>query len=426
MNIDRRRRALLAALAGAGLWPLGARARPALKGHVAIVGGGFGGAVCAQTLRRFAPQLKITLIEPRAQFYTGPMSNLAVAGGWALDRVRRTPPHVEGIRLVGQRARALETDPLVLHLADGVRLRADRIVVSPGVQMRYAEIDGLTADNSARVPHAWLGDAQVEILRARVAALEDGATVVIAPPAGAYRCPPGPYERAALIAWQLRQRNIRRARILIVDGKDDFTKRAAMQAEWARLYPGVIEWVPRAQGGEVLAVDVQQQQVTLASGEKIRADLISLIPPQQAAGFAQDTGLADGSGWCPVQLSSFESTRAPGVYVIGDASLAEPMPKSAFSAAAQARLTALVVIASLRGEAPPQGLLMNTCFSLMAPDRAVSVSASYRALGGRLNSVSSGVSASDASDAIRAREAALAYAWYAQASTEAFGMPSDA
>lgn len=422
MSVLTRRQLLI----GAAALPLALRswASPITRGHVAIVGGGFGGAVCARTLRRLAPQLDITLVEPRTTFYTGPLSNLAVSGAWASERVQRTPQPMaqqQGIRWLRTQAVALDPNRRELQLGDGSRLRADRIVVSPGVRMRYEDIDGLSAGTSDDVPHAWLGDAQVNMLHARIDALHDGATIVIAAPPMPYRCPPGPYERAALIAWRLQQRGIRNTCILVLDAKDDFTKRAVIQAAWAELYPGVVEWVSRTAGGEVTGVDVARKRLRLANSESVQADLISLVPPQEAAAFAHDAALTDASGWCPVYPSSFESTRHPGIHVIGDACIADPMPKSAFSAGAQARQCALAIIASLRGEPAPGALLANTCFSLLAPDYAVSVSASYRVIDGRLNMLSSGTSPTHAPRSLREREARYAYAWYDAATAEAFG-----
>lgn len=420
----RARRAVLAA-GLAALLPLPARAATSQTpiGRVLIVGGGFGGSACARTLRRLDPRIDVRLIEPRARFYTGPYSNAAIAGLCAEGDVVQGPAQVagEGVRWIGQRA--VEIDPVLrkLRTADGAVHEADRIVLSPGVAMRWDRIEGLDARNSDRMPHGWLGDHQVTDLRARFDALPDGAQIAIAAPANPYRCPPGPYERASLMAWRLQQRGHHRTRIRILDAKDDFTKRALFQLGWDTLYPAVIEWVPRAAGGELKAVDAARSELRLHGGERLRADLACVIPPQRAAEIAQAADLADESLWCPVDPASFESLRHPGVYVIGDACIAQPMPKSAFSANSQAKLVALHIAAAFAGRALPEPRLVNTCYSLLAPDYGISVGGLYGVVSGRLSTLNDGMSPLVASRELRAREATYAQHWYEHITHDTFG-----
>lgn len=417
-----KRRNLLAALSLAAFGHPLAWALSRASERVIIVGAGFGGANCARVLRAFAPQLDITLIDARPDFYTGPFTNLAVAGHWPLRRIRFSSAAIaqaHGVRW--RQGEVLDIDPVRrrLTMADGQQLQAERIVLAPGVRMRYADVEGLTRSNSLQVPHAWLGDGQVLALRQRLAALKDGATVAVVAPAGRYRCPPGPYERAGLMAWSLQQRGSR-SKVVLLDAKDDFTKRGPIQAAWSSLYPGMVEWVPRQAGGAVARVDVAKQQLHLTAGESLDADLISLIPPQEAATIAHRADVVDASGWCPVDPVGFESSRHPGLHVIGDAADLRPMPKSAYAAGAQGKLCALAIMADLQGLPRPQGLLTNTCYSLLAPDYGVSISASYRVVDGRLNSLSSGQSASFSPRSARAVEANNAYAWYANVTKDSF------
>lgn len=389
---------------------------------VLVIGGGFGGATFARTLRRLAPGVAIILAEPREHFYTGPFTNEAIASLCLPADILRGPGALEheGIALV--RATIAELDPVRrrARTGDGRWIEADRIVVSPGVEMRWDRIEGLDAASSDAMPHAWLGDAQVVRLRERVEALRDGSTIAIAAPANPYRCPPGPYERASLLAWHFAARK-RRSKILLLDAKDDFTKRALFQLGWDTLYPGTIEWVPRASGGEIVAVDARRGRLRIASGDWVHADLASVVPPQRAAAIAQASDLADETGWCPVRAETFESTRHAGVHVLGDAAAAAPMPKSAFSANMQAKQAALAVAAALEGRPVPPARLVNTCYSLLAPDYGISVGALYAAVDGRLNVLSDGMSELSASREVRAREAAYARDWYARITRDAFG-----
>lgn len=421
--IDLARRRLLtgAAAAPALLLPRIGSARA--NARVVVVGGGFGGATCARALRALLPQARITLIEPRAHFHTGPNTNAALAGLCAQGDIVRGPGALvgENIHWIAQAAVALDPVRREVTTADGARHAADRVVLSPGVAMRWDVIEGLDAARSTHMPHAWLGDTQVPQLHARIAVLRDGATVAISAPANPYRCPPGPYERASLIAWHLQRTRRTRCKILVLDAKDDFSKRALFQLGWDTRYADMIEWVSRSAGGEVRGVDPARGTLHLHGGSRVRADLASVIPPQRAADLAQQADLCDETGWCPVHPHSFESLRHAGVHVVGDASAAHPMPKSAFSAHSQAQLAAASIAAALLGTPAPQPVLVNTCYSLLAPDHAISVGGLYGVVSGRLSALNEGTSPLAASAEWRAREAAYARDWYRNITHAAFG-----
>lgn len=300
-----------------------------------------------------------------------------------------------------------------VRLADGRWLDYDRLILAPGIELRLDAIEGYDAAASEAMPHAWQGGAQTLLLRRRLQALEDGALVLIGVPANPYRCPPGPYERASLIAHHL-QRFKPRSKLLILDAKDSFSKQALFQQTWERDYPGLIEWVGRSGDGAVVRADARRGELECEFGSRHRAPLINLIPPQRAAAIARRAGLCDASGWVPVQASTFRSQADPLIQVIGDASQAAPMPKSAFSAHAQARLAVATLLAELRGQALPEPALSNTCYSLLAPQRAVSIMARYSVEREQLAEVpgSLALSALDGDAGLRRREAEEAEAWY--------------
>lgn len=420
--MNRRRRQLLGAgLAAALALPLRVRGTPSAR--VIVIGGGFGGAACARSLRQLAPQVEVTLFEPRALFYTGPATNAALSAVCSPGDIVRGPAQFTdaGLRWIAQHAVAIDPVTRRVRLASGTTLDADRIVISPGVAMRWDRIEGLNADARHRMPHAWLGDADVERLRKRIAVLPDGATVAISAPANPYRCPPGPYERASLLAWHFAQTARPRCKVLLLDAKDDFTKRALFQLGWDTLYPDTIEWVPRERGGELVAVEARRTTLRLHGGERIRADLACVIPPQRAADIAREADLVDESLWCPVYPTNFESTRHAGIHIIGDAAAAQPMPKSAFSANSQAKLVALSLAAEFSGSPAPAVKLINTCYSLLAPDYGISVGGLYGVVSGRLSTLNDGMSPLGATRAVRAQEARYAHAWYEHITRDTFG-----
>lgn len=417
------RRALLQSGLALATLPLGVRAAP--KARVIVIGAGFGGATCAKYLRRLSPGTEVILIERRPQFFTGPFTNLVVTGYAApKDIMRRaqTIAAAHGVRLIADEVRECDPVKLSVRTAHGRQLSADRIVISPGIAMRWDLIEGLNAKTSAAMPHAWLGDGQVLDLRKRVAALQDGATVLIAAPPNPFRCPPGPYERVSLIAAAMHRRGHRRSKIVIADAKDDFSLRGLYQLEWDKLYPGVIEWIPRAQNGEVVRVDAKTGEVWLRDAAKpLRVDLASVIPAQRAADLARDADLCDESGWAPVDPASFESQRHRKVHVIGDSSIAAPMPKSAFAANSQAKLCAATIAGQLDGAPAPDARLINTCYSLVAEHRGISVSELFGAVDGRMSMLTQGMSPLAGDDALRELEGAETRAWYHGITTDSFG-----
>jgi sulfide dehydrogenase [flavocytochrome c] flavoprotein subunit len=249
-----------AAVAGASL------AAPALAqgaaGRVVVVGGGFGGAAIARTLRRVAPGVAVTLVEPEERFVTCPFSNAVLAGlqdigsiTFPLDALR-----AHGIDLVRDRVVGIDGTRRTVRLAGGRDLAFDRLVLSPGIDIKWGAIGGYDEAAAEIMPHAWKAGPQTLLLRRQLEAMDDGGTVVICAPANPYRCPPGPYERASLIAWYLKTHKPR-SKLLVVDAKDTFSKQGLFLEAWKRLYPGLVEWVPFAQAGALQSVDLARRAI---------------------------------------------------------------------------------------------------------------------------------------------------------------------
>lgn len=417
------RRAVLAGLAGTGA----ALALPALAGartgaHVAVIGGGFGGATAARYLRRGAPDLRVTLIEPAERFYTCPFSNLYLGGlrdwdsiGHGYDGLRAA-----GVEVIHARAEAVDTAARRLRLAGGAELAWDRLVISPGIDLRWNALEGYDAAAAEIAPHAWKAGPQTQLLRRQMEAMEDGGTFVMVIPGGAYRCPPGPYERAGMVAHYLKAHKPR-SKILLLDAKDKFSKQPLFMQGWQALYGDMIEWVGLDDDGQVVRVDAARREAETAFGTIHRADVLNVIPPQMAGGIAADAGLTDASGWVPVDPATFAARQAEGVHVVGDATLASPMPKSGFCANAQGKVAAAAILADLAGQAPPEASFANTCYSMIAPDYAISVAGVYRVEGGAVAEVAGGTSPLEADAGFRAAEARYAAGWYAAISADIWG-----
>lgn len=402
---------------------LARRARAKTRAHVVVVGGGFGGAACAKYLRRADPTIDVTLVTPDHEFRTCPFSNAVLVGLRDLASLTYNYHQLRerhGVRVIHGVATTLDPTLRRLTLKNGKTLAYDRLVLSPGIELQWGALAGYDAAASTVFPHAWEAGPQTLLLRRQLEAMPDGGLVVITAPEAPYRCPPGPYERASLIAHYL-QTHKPKSKILLLDAKDTFTKDKLFRAAWQQLYPGRLEWVSGSQGGRAVRVDPRVGTVH-TDFEEYKPAVANIIPPQRAAAIARSVGLDDGKGWCPVKASTFESTVHAGVHIIGDAAIANPMPKSAFSANNQAKVCAVAIAALLRGEAPPDPILMNTCYSLVAPNYGISIAAVYHVKDEAIHIVpgSDGISPLDAPDEIRALEAEYTRSWYANITADTF------
>ena len=404
---------------------LGARRARAAGAHVVVVGGGFGGATAARYLRTLDDSLQVTLVEANARFHTCPFSNMVLGGLRSLDSISHGYERLRdryGVKVVQDTATGVDAAARTVKLAGGATLSYDRLVVSPGIDLRFDAVEGYDEAASEKLPHAWKAGPQTALLRSQLEAMRDGGTVFICPPGDPFRCPPGPYERAAMIAHYLKTAKPR-SKVIILDAKEKFSKQALFMDGWNSEYPGMIEWRGATSGGKVSRVDAAGMTVTTEFGAE-RGDVINFIPPQRAGAIAQAAGLTGDNGWCPVNQTTFESTLQPGVHVIGDASIAGAMPKSGFSANSQAKVTAAAIVDLLAGRDPLAPSYANTCYSLVTPDYGISVAAVYRVGGeGKIVSVegAGGVSPKTASADFRKKEAENAVGWYESITRDAFG-----
>jgi len=397
------------------------------KYHVVVIGGGAGGATAARYLRKYDPdRVRVTLVEPKKQYHTCFGGNWYL-GGFAdmadLSHGYKALDRGNGLRVVHDTAEEVDPENRKVRLSGGSMLAYDRLVMAPGIDFRWEEVDGMGPADAEQVPHAWKGGEQYRILRRQLEAMDDGGTVAICPPANPFRCPPGPYERVSLIAHYLKQ-NKPRSKVLVLDAKDSFSKQGLFQEGWRQLYGDRIEWVPGSEGGLVSRVEPQAGKVFTQEGfQEHTPDVLNFIPPQRAAAIARRADLADRTGWCPVNQKTFESERHPGIHVIGDAAIAGAMPKSGHSANNQGKMVAAAIVSLVHGTAVPEPSMANTCYSLIGPEYGISVAAVYRHRGGKLVSVegAGGVSPAEADAFFRMREARFTRGWYQAITQDIFG-----
>lgn len=391
-------------------------------GKVVVVGGGFGGATAAKYIKRRNPAIDVVLIEPAKTYYTCPFTNLYFGGlrtfeqqGHQFDELRAL-----GVTVIHDFANGVDAAAKTVSLAGGESLSYDRLLLSPGIDFRWGALEGYDEAASQLAPHAWKAGDQSILLKKQLDAMPDGGTFLMVAPANPFRCPPGPYERASMVAHYLKH-NKPKSKLLILDAKDAFSKQGLFQAGWKRFYGDLIEWVPLSKDGKVVRVDAANLSVETEFGEVHKADVLNVIPPQKAGAIAHAAGVTNESGWVPVKHQTFESERVPDIYVVGDATVAAPMPKSGFSANAQAKVAAAAIVNSLAGKPPAQAFFANTCYSLVAPDYGISVGHSYKLADGKIVEASGGVSPADANDEFRKLEAEYGESWYKAIALDAWG-----
>lgn len=392
------------------------------KARVVVVGGGVGGATVARYLAANTESIAVTLVEPKRRYITCFFSNLYLAGLRSLESLSHgyeTLAQQYGITVIHEAAAAIDPVAKTVGLESGAKLPYDRLVLAPGIAFKFGGIDGYDEAASEIMPHAWNAGPQSELLRRQLESMEDGGVFVLAVPPDPFRCPPAPYERASLIAYYFKQYKPK-SKILILDAKDSFKAQDLFEDAWARHYPGMIEWLPAQFTGGVTGVDVKARSVKTAGGT-FKAAVANVVPAQTAGDLARQAGLADKSGWCPVDPLTFESTLQPGIHLVGDAIIGGDMPKSAFSANSQAKACAFAIAASLSGSPlfPPH--LFNSCYTFLSPDDAYSNAINFKPEGGKLKAVNTFLSRIDESPEIRRRAAHQAVGWYAAFTHDLFG-----
>ncbi|BBF92002.1 NAD(P)/FAD-dependent oxidoreductase [Blastochloris tepida] len=416
-----RRRFTAGALAATGLLAAPAVARGAGKPRLVVIGGGPAGATVAKYVAKDSQgAIDVTLVEPLAAFVTCFHSNLYLGG--FKDWKQITHPYKlasYGVKHVRQKAVGIDRDKRVVKLADGKSLPYDRLVVAPGIDLKFDSVPGWSEAAAEIMPHAWKPGKQTQLLKKQLDALEDGATIVMIAPPNPYRCPPGPYERASCMAHVLKAKGHTKSRIVIIDPKDRFSKMAAFQDGWQKHYPGMIEWMDPNMHGGIKAVDPNTMTVT-TDLESIKANLVNVIPAQMAGGIARDAGLANETGYCPIDATNMKSMVDPNIYVLGDASIAGAMPKSAFAANSQAKVVAMMVRGELAGARTFPARYANTCWSVIETDDTIKVGGRYEAKDGKITEIEGFVSKPGEDAATRRQTSEENIGWYSGITADIF------
>lgn len=402
--------------------PLGLNlSHAATGGRVIVIGGGFGGTICAKYIRKFSPTTSVTLIEPKTTFFTCPGSNSMIAGLHPMKYISHSYDALSAkysISVLHDLVTSIDSVAKSITLKSGGLHSYDYLVLSPGIDFRTGNIEGYSPTDQL-FPHAWEAGDQTRLLRDQVRSMEDGETVIIAPPTRPFRAPPAPYERASLIAHYL-QENKPRSKVIILDGNDDFSKQALFTQGWEKLYPGMIDWIGIKDHGGITALNAQNREVMTASGNRFTGKVVNIIPPQKAGLIAEQAGLADDSGWCPVKADSFESTVQGNIYVIGDSCQAGDMPKTGHAANTHGKICAAAIVASISGRSMMNVSYNMSIYSLIGPKYGISKSVNYRLKDNRITKTGEGSSVLKAKKKTRRKEAQYAAGWYKSITSDMF------
>jgi NADPH-dependent 2,4-dienoyl-CoA reductase/sulfur reductase-like enzyme len=389
--------------------------------RVVVIGGGAGGATAARYIAKDAKgAIDVTLIEGSKRYYTCFFSNLYLGGVRNYGSIGHNYYGLSvnhGVNVVHQWALSVNNAAKIVNLSSGASISYDRLIVSPGIDLKYETIGGYSAATQTRMPHAWKSGTQVQLLRNQVMNMKKGGTFVMVPPPNPYRCPPGPYERVSMVAKLLKESNPS-AKIIILDPKPKFSKQGLFMAGWEKHYPGMIEWLDPDTHGGIMNVNSNTMEIE-TDLETFKADVACVVPANKAGSIAATAGLTDGD-WCPIVPASMQSKADENIYVLGDASVASAMPKSGFSANSQAKVAANHVRGALTDSKVFTPRFSNTCWSLVASNDGIKVGANYKAGDEKIEVVDKFVSNNEEDSLTRKATYEESLGWYAGITTDMF------
>jgi len=361
---------------GAALWGVGGMRSFAAEARrrVIVIGGGWGGATAAKYIRLTDPSIEVMLLEPSKEFISCPFSNLVLAGVESLKNLTLNYNGLRkhGVKIRHEAAAAIEPEKKRVRVGKD-SIEYDRLIVSPGIDFQWELVEGLVAAKDT-VLHAWKAGPQTVQLAKQLQSLADGGVVVMTVPPVAYRCPPGPYERASMIAWYLQTKKPK-SKLIVLDANKDIVSKPGLFKAVFKDYPN-LDYRPSQ---KVEKIDVGAKEVTTDTGDKVKYDVVNVIPPQRAGAIAVDADLVGGDKrWCEVDHVTYESVKHKGIHVVGDATIGLPVPKSGNIANAMGKICATAVVSLLNGKEPPVIAPGNTCYSWVNDKEAIAVVNAYR------------------------------------------------
>lgn len=402
--------------------PFGIRAQS--KPRVVVIGGGAAGATTARYLAKDGGgKIDVTLISALDKYTTCFFSNLYLGDFRSFGSITHSYDKLKsdyGVNMVYGYAMGVDPGKKTVSMEDGSSVAYDRLVVAPGIDLKYDSVPGYSKEAAELAPHAWQAGAQTILLKTKLDQLKNGENIVMVPPPNPYRCPPGPYERVSMMAHILKTRGMTDSKIIVLDPKPKFSKQALFQEGWSKHYEGMVEWYGPDVHGGIVSVDANTGTVE-TDLDTFQGGLLNVIPGQKAGAIASEAGLANDTGFCPIVADSMRSTMDENIYVLGDASIAGAMPKSGFSANSQAKVAAMSIRGDLLGSKVFPAKFSNTCWSLIGTDDGVKVGAQYAVEEGKIAATSKFISATGEDGALRKTTYEESLGWYDGITSDIFG-----
>lgn len=405
----------------AGTLPFNVRAQA--KPKVVVIGGGAAGATAARYLAKDSDGgIDVTLISASKDYTTCFFSNLYLGDFRTFESITHSYDKLAdaGVNVVIGYAQEIDGGKKAVKLSDGSSIDYDRLVVAPGIDLKFDSVPGYSEEAAEIAPHAWQAGAQTQLLKSKLDGLKNGDNIVMVPPPNPYRCPPGPYERVSMMAHTLKSRGFTDSRIIVIDPKPKFSKQGLFQEGWDKHYPDMVEWYGPDVHGGIVSVDANAGTVE-TDLDTFEGALLNVIPAQKAGDVAANGGLTNDSGFCPIVADSMRSTMDENIFVLGDASIAGAMPKSGFSANSQAKVAAMHVRGDLLGSKVFPSKFSNTCWSLIATDDGVKVGAQYAVTEEKIASTSTFVSQTGEDGVLRKTTYEESLGWYDGITKDIFG-----
>ena len=364
--------------------------------------------------------IDVTLVEASKRYYTCFFSNLYLGGFRNYGSIGHNYYGLavnNGVNVVHEWAASVDNGAKVLNLASGGSIPYDKLILSPGISLKYDTVPGYSPELQSRMPHAWTSGTQVQLLRNQVMNMKKGGTFIMVPPPNPYRCPPGPYERVSMIAHMFKQNNPT-AKIIILDPKPKFSKMGLFTAGWDKHYPGMIEWIDPDTHGGIKSINAETMEFE-TDLDTFKADAACVVPGQRAGTIAHSAGVTDGD-WAPILPATMASKADSNIHVLGDASVASSMPKSGFSANSQAKVAANAIRGELTGSRVFKPRFANTCWSLIATNDGVKVGANYEAGAEKIDVVDKFISQGGESAEVRKATYEESEGWYKGITSDMF------
>ena len=391
------------------------------KPKVVVIGGGAGGATAARYLAKDSKgAIDVTLVEASKRYYTCFFSNLYIGGFRKYASIGHNYYGLavnNRINVVHEWASSVDNAAKKVTLASGNTLSYDKLVLSPGISLKYDSVPGYSPQAQTRMPHAWTSGTQAQVLRNHVLNMRKGGTFVLVAPPNPYRCPPGPYERVSMMAHVLKERNPS-AKIVVLDPKPKFSKMGLFMEGWENHYPGMVEWIGPETHGGIKSVNHETMEI-VTDLDTFKADAACVIPAMRAGVIADAAGVTDGD-WAPIVPATMASKADANIHVLGDASVASAMPKSGFSANSQAKVVANAIRGDLTGSKVYPARFSNTCWSLVATNDGVKVGASYKAGAEKIEVTDKFVSKTKESSELRKATYEESLDWYSGITSDMF------